>query len=398
MRAFHCGRKAASWPAYTEVTVSDSTRMESLDAFRGLTMAGMVIVNNPGDWGHAYWPLQHATWNGCTPTDLIFPFFLFIVGVSVTLSRGTMGNPWKIVKRAIVIFGLGFLLTFWPRFDLSTVRIPGVLPRIAVCYLAAAFLFRATARRNAEPSDANRLAHGLKLGAIAIGLTIGYWLVMTLIPAPGGVAGDLTPSGNVGAWLDRTLLGGHLWSQSKTWDPEGILSTFPAIATTLLGAVAGLWLASGGAGKKEKAITMGLVGVIAMVVGLLWDCVFPINKSLWTSSYVWFTGGSAALFLALCYAVIDVYGWRRWARPFVILGLNAITLFVLSGYLAKQMGLITFAGVDGKVISLSRYIYTSWFVPLADPYNASLLYALANLIVLFGVLYVMDRRGLYLKA
>jgi predicted acyltransferase len=375
---------------------SKPTRMESLDAVRGLTMAGMVIVNNPGDWGHVYWPLAHAEWNGCTPTDLIFPFFLFIVGVSITLSRGTMGNPWKIVKRSIVIFGLGFLLTFWPRFDLSIVRIPGVLVRIAVCYLIAAFLFRSTARRG-EPTDAGRFAHGVKLGAIALAVTVGYWVVMTWIPAPGGVAGDLTPSGNLGAWLDRTLLGGHLWSQSKTWDPEGILSTFPAIATTLLGAVAGLWLASG-AEKKEKTIKLAAAGVISMVLGYIWGFAFPINKSLWTSSYVWFTGGGAALFLAVCYMVIDVYGWRRWARPFVILGLNAITLFVLSGYLAKQMGLIKFAGADGTMISLSRYIYTSWFVPLADPYNASLLYAFANLVVLFGVLYVMDRRGIYLKA
>ncbi|MCX6544815.1 MAG: heparan-alpha-glucosaminide N-acetyltransferase domain-containing protein [Acidobacteria bacterium] len=375
---------------------SKPSRMESLDAVRGLTMAGMVIVNNPGDWGHVYWPLEHAEWNGCTPTDLIFPFFLFIVGVSITLSRGTMGNPWKIVKRSIVIFGLGFLLTFWPRFDLSVVRIPGVLARIAVCYLVAAFLFRSTARRD-DATDAGRLSHGVKLGAMAVALTLGYWLVMTWIPAPGGVAGDLTPNGNLGAWLDRTLLGGHLWSQSKTWDPEGILSTFPAIATTLLGTVAGLWLASG-APKKEKAITMALVGVIAMVVGYLWDCAFPINKGLWTSSYVWFTAGGAALLLAVSYMIIDVYGWRRWARPFVILGLNAITLFVLSGYLAKQMGLIKFAGTDGKVTTLSRYVYTSWFVPLADPYNASLLYACANLVVLFGVLYVMHRRGLYLKA
>jgi predicted acyltransferase len=375
---------------------SNPTRMTSLDAVRGLTMAGMVIVNNPGDWGHVYWPLRHAEWNGCTPTDLIFPFFLFIVGVSITLSRGTMGNPWRIVKRALVIFGLGFLLTFWPRFDLSIVRIPGVLPRIAVCYLVAAFLFRGTAPRG-EPTDATRFGHAVSLGIIATALTIGYWLVMTWIPAPGGAAGDLTPSGNLGAWLDRTLLGGHLWSQSKTWDPEGILSTFPAIATTLIGTVAGLWLASG-AGKTEKGLKMGAAGIVAMVAGYVWGFVFPMNKSLWTSSYVWFTAGGAALLLAFCYMVIDVYGWKRWARPFVILGLNAITLFVLSGYLAKQMGLIKFAGADGTVISLSRYIYTSWFVPLADPYNASLLYAFANLVVLFGVLYVMDRRGLYLKA
>ena len=376
--------------------MDNTTRLESLDAFRGLTMAGMVIVNNPGDWGHAYWPLEHAAWNGCTPTDLIFPFFLFIVGVSLTLSRGTLGNPWKIVKRSAVIFALGFLLTFWPKFDLSIVRIPGVLPRIAVCYLAAAFLFRWTVPA-VPATDTSRVVHGRRLGIIAIVLTIGYWLVMTLVPPPGGVAGDLTPNGNLGAWLDRTLLGGHLWTQSKTWDPEGILSTFPAFATTVLGAVAGLWLGSSAA-KLDKAIKLGLAGIGGMVIGLVWSLVFPLNKSLWTSSYVWFTGGAAALLLALCVALIDVYGWRRWSRPFVILGLNAITLFVLSGYLAKQMGLIKVMGADAKLISFSRFVYVNWFVPIADPYNASLLYACANLVVLFGVLYVMDRRGIYLKA
>jgi len=378
------------------LSVEKSARLESLDAFRGLTMAGMVIVNNPGDWGHIYWPLEHAKWDGCTPTDLIFPFFLFIVGVSLTISRGTMGNPWRILKRAFVIWGLGFLLAFWPRFNLATVRIPGVLARIAVCYLVAAFVYRWTAP-GGTVADSTRYVHGRRLGLLAILLTVAYWLVMTFVPAPGGVAGDLTPSGNIGAWLDRTLLSGHLWSQSKTWDPEGILSTVPALATTLIGAVAGLWIGSSAA-RLDKAIKLGLGGVLSMAAGLVWSIWFPLNKALWTSSYVWFTAGAAALLLAVCMATIDVYGWRRWSKPFVVLGLNAIALFVLSGYLAKQMGLIRWVGANGAKTSLSEFVYHSYFVPLANPYNASLLYAFANLLVLYGVLVVMHKRGIYLKA
>ena len=371
-------------------------RLTSLDAFRGLTMAGMVIVNNPGDWGHVYPPLLHAEWNGCTPTDLIFPFFLFIVGVSITLSRGTMGDPWKIVKRSIVIFGLGMVLALYPRWDFTVVRIPGVLQRIAVCYLVAAFLFRWTSPP-AGNDGARRWAQGRMLGIWAVGLTLGYWAVMMLVPVPGGVAGDLTPSGNLGAYVDRVVFGKHLWVQSKTWDPEGLLSTVPAIATTLLGGIAGLWLGSRASGSRKA---MGLVGagLVAVVIGLAWAVVFPLNKSLWTSSYVWFTGGAASVLLALCYALIDLRGWKAWSRPLVILGLNAIALFVLSGLGTKFLMNRKIATGSGGMISWRSYIYNTWFVPLADPYNASLLFALANLVVLFVVLWVMDRRGIYLKA
>ena len=371
-------------------------RLVSLDAFRGLTMAGMVIVNNPGDWGHVYPPLLHAQWNGCTPTDLIFPFFLFIVGVSITLSRGTMGDPWQILKRALVIFGLGMVLALYPRWDFSVVRIPGVLQRIAVCYLAAAFLFRWTAPQRGN-DDARRWAHGRTLMLWAAGLTVGYWGVMMLVPPPGGVAGDLTPDGNLGAYIDRKIFGAHLWVQSKTWDPEGLLSTVPALATTLLGGVAGLWLGSRAPGTR-KALWMGVAGVLAMGLGLVWSLAFPLNKALWTSSYVWFTGGAAAVFLALCFALIDVKGWKAWSRPFVILGLNAIALFVLSGLMTKFLSFHKVTGADGQPVSMLRYIYSTWFVPLAEPINASLLFALANLAVLFVVLWLMDRKGIYLKA
>jgi predicted acyltransferase len=288
------------------------------------------------------------------------------------------------------------LLALYPRWDFGVVRIPGVLQRIAVCYLAAAFLFRWTAPARGN-EDARRLAHGRTLLLWAVALTLAYWGVMMLVPAPGGVAGDLTPDGNLGAYLDRKVFGAHLWAQSKTWDPEGLLSTVPAMATTLLGGVAGLWLGSRASGGRKA---MGLVGagIIAVGAGLAWSLVFPLNKALWTSSYVWFTAGSAAVFLALCYALIDVKGWKAWSRPFVILGLNAIALFVLSGLLTKFLSFHKVTGPDGSPVSLLRYIYTAWFVPLAEPVNASLLFALANLAVLFVVLWLMDRKGIYLKA
>jgi predicted acyltransferase len=220
---------------------------------------------------------------------------------------------------------------------------------------------------------------------------------MMLVPVPGGVVGDLTPGGNLGAYVDRAVFGTHLWAQSKTWDPEGLLSTIPAIATTLFGGVAGLWLGSRASGAR-KAMWMVGAGLAAMGVGLVWSLTFPLNKSLWTSSYVWFTGGAAAVFLALCYALIDVRGWKAWSRPLVILGLNAIALFVLSGLGTKFLMNHRIADAGGKLVSWRSVIYNTWFVPLADPVNASLLFALANLAVLFVMLWIMDRRGIYLKA
>lgn len=360
-------------------------RLVSLDVFRGVTMAAMVIVNNPGDWGHVYPPLLHAEWHGWTPTDLIFPFFLFIVGVSLTLSRTSAG--WgSILRRAAIIFALGLFLAGFPRFDLDRWRIPGVLQRIALCYLAAAALFRATA------GDRRRQAR--VAGIAAAILALGYWAVMMLVPAPGGVAGDLTPEGNLGAWVDRRLMDGHLWK--PRWDPEGLLSTIPAITTTLLGLLAGLCL-TGPWPARRKSRAIGLGGVAAIAVGLLWDPVFPINKNLWTSSYAVFTAGFAAVLLAALYALIDAGGHRRGTGPLVILGRNAITLFVASGVLVKTLNWWQVDGGDGREIAASRWLYETAFQPFAAPRNASLLYAVANLAVLFALLWWMHRRRLYLR-
>jgi predicted acyltransferase len=360
-------------------------RLQSLDVFRGLTMAAMVIVNNPGDWGNVYGPLLHAEWHGWTPTDLIFPFFLFIVGVSITLSRKSAG--WgSILRRGAIIFALGLFLAGYPRFDLDRWRIPGVLQRIALCYVAAAAVYRLT--------TGDRRRQAIVITATAFALALAYWAVMILVAPPGGVAGDLTPEGNLAAWIDRALLDGHLWR--PRWDPEGLLSTVPAITTTLLGVIAGLALGSGWT-PSRKAAALALGGGVGIVLGLAWGAAFPINKNLWTSSYAVFTAGAAAALLALCYWIIDVRGWRRWTTPLVVLGVNAITLFLASGLLVKTLALIRVAGPDGRDIAVSRWAYLNWFVPLAAPKNASLLYAIANLLLLFGLLWWMHRRRIFLR-
>ena len=366
-------------------------RLLSLDVFRGATMAAMVIVNNPGDWGNVYAPLLHAEWNGWTPTDLIFPFFLFIVGVSLTLSRGTMGSWTRILRRSAVIFLVGVLLAGIPRFPFATWRIPGVLQRIAVCYLAAATLFRLTRR------DGRAVARqALALGAWAAFFTLVYWALVSWVAAPGGVAGDLSPNGNLGAFIDRTVFGtSHLW-QRRPWDPEGIFSTIPAIGTALLGCIAGLCIGSN-LSRPRKAAALAGGGIVLVLLGLLWNESFPINKNLWTSSYVAFTAGAALLSLAFCYLVVDVRGWRKWAKPFEIFGVNAIALYVFSALLAKLLGYVRFATADGRA-SLGSFIYSRFYEPLAAPKNASLLFALTHLAVLFAILYVMYRKRIFLKA
>lgn len=366
-------------PDYTFGQLATTARLVSLDVFRGLTMAAMVVVNNPGDWGQVYWPLLHAPWHGLTPTDLIFPFFIFIVGVSITLAKRSSASVAAIVRRAALIFALGMLLALYPRFDVTAVRIPGVLQRIALCYLLVALFHRYVQR-------SPRLIM-LSLTAAAL-LLLGYWALIWR---------DLTPDGNLGAAIDRAVFGPHLWRQSRTWDPEGLLSTMPAIATALTGLAAGVVITSGrpAAGKLK---TIVLWSVAAVAAGMVWAMAFPLNKSLWTSSYVLVTSGLAGLLLAaLCWTLDIRRSGVREFRAFVILGRNALLLFVVSGFLAKTLALIRVDDGQGSTMALSRWIHATAFVPLASPKNASLLYAFANLAVLFALLWWLDRRRWYLR-
>ena len=359
-------------------------RLRSLDVFRGLTVAAMVIVNNPGDWSTVYWPLLHAEWNGWTPTDLIFPFFLFIVGASIGLGT-RRARVATILRRGAIIWGLGLLLAAFPFFRLSTLRITGVLARIAWCYVISAVLAQALAHH----PQRRRIVRTTVVAILAI-----YWSLLAAVPFPGGFAGDLSPEGNIGAWLDRSLLGAHLWRGGR-WDPEGILSTVPAVATTLIGVIAGWFVAES---HSPRVIVRGLLmwGFFGILLGLLASMWLPINKNLWTSSYVLFTGGLAAASLAVCYWLCDAHQSRlveRLTEPFVALGRNAILLFVLSGVLAKTLIYLKWPDPSS---SLSGWIYLSAFLPLAPSHMASLLYAMANLLLLFAVLAVLHRTRLYL--
>jgi predicted acyltransferase len=369
---------------------SSAGRMLSLDVFRGITIAGMILVNNPGTWGAIYAPLKHAEWHGWTPTDLIFPFFLFIVGISITLAfarRVETGDDQydllkKVFKRSAVIFGLGLFLNGFPYFDLAEIRIPGVLQRIAVCYLVASIIFLKT---------------GWRTQAItATALLLLYWILMTIVPVPGFGAGDLGKEGNLAAYLDRWLLGHHIWKGGVVFDPEGLLSTMPAIATTLSGILAGHWLRSTRT-QLEKVGGMFFMGACAVAVGWAWHSWFPINKSLWTSSYVVFTAGMALQLLAICYWLVDIKGYQRWCKPFLIFGVNALALFVFSGLLGRLMGVIKVPRGDGSSIALQPFIFQNLFASWALPVNASLLYAVTYIFFWLLMMWLLYRKNIYIK-
>lgn len=339
-------------------------RLVSLDAFRGLTIASMLLVNNPGSWSSVYKQLEHAEWNGWTFTDLVFPSFLWIVGVSITFSfakrmeegagRGLLFL--HTLRRAALIFVVGFLIAYLPRLDLAHVRIPGVLPRIAVCSLLASAIF---------------LTHKLR-GIIAwtVGLMAVYWGLMILYPVPGHGAGVLTKEGNFSAWIDSLVLAGHMWSQTKTWDPEGIVSTLPAVSTTLFGVLCGMLLRTEKT-QAEKTAWMFTIGAGLTVVGAVMNIWLPINKSLWTSSYAVTMAGIAYTAFAFFYWIVDVQGYKSWAKPFVIYGSNAIAIYVVSDIVAIAMARMRWHAP----------VYAT-FQAAAPPYIASVLFALAHVAAL----------------
>ena len=370
----------------TATPAAISGRLLSLDAFRGATIAAMILVNNPGDWGHVYWPLLHVPWHGWTPTDLIFPFFLVMVGMSLTFSRRTL--PRAAITRALKLIGLGLLMALYPYFPVLTVRWPGVLQRIGVCYLAAW-----AAKRWLRPRGQ---------AVLAACLLVGYWALMTKVTGPERHPPGLEMATNLSAQVDRIVLVPHVWGVTKTWDPEGVLSTLPAIATTLLGLLFGEWVRGG---RRPFTTTLGLLlcGLALTALGILWGekappwLLFPVNKSIWTASFVLLTGGLAAALLGLTYWVVDVAGWRGWAAPFVTYGKNAIAVFVGSGLFAKTLLSIKWADASGVAVSLWQRLYQAFYASWLPPHVASLAWAVSMVILFYLVALWMDRRGIYLK-
>ena len=445
-------------------------RLVSLDVFRGMTIAGMVLVNNPGTWSAIYGPLKHAEWHGITPTDYIFPFFLFIVGVAIPIALSkriaagiTRDIYIKIFTRSATIFAIGLLISAIPFFNFAettipyalkilivlgyatalffylwdkvkiasviaavtagivtvfwlagstvvpynvgTMRIPGVLQRIAVCYLFAALIYLHT--------------NWKQQAMVSAALLLAYWFLMTLLPVPGcEVATIHDKACNLAAWLDRTFLTeDHIWRAGKVFDPEGVLSTIPAIVTTLSGVLTGTWLMrkdEGGRMNDEseasnssfiiqhsafaKATGLFFAGTICLAIGWSWSLVFPLNKSLWTSSYVVYTTGLALLTLGFCYFLIDIKGYKLWAKPFVIFGVNALALFVFSGIMARLLGMIRVAGPEaGKDLTLQQWIFQNLFLSWASPLNASLDYAICFILLWLFLMWLLYRKRIFIK-
>lgn len=372
---------------------AEQKRLVSLDVFRGITIAGMVLVNNPGTWSAIYPPLAHAKWHGWTPTDMIFPFFVFIMGVAIPIAFGKRLEQgvssdvyWKIFKRSLIIFGLGLFLATFPFYnftkgewlDISTVRIMGVLQRLALCYLFSSLIFLWFSWKNQA--------------YIAVILLLFYWVLMLY-----GGNGDLSPEGNFSGFIDRLILTeNHIWKSAKVYDPEGLLSTIPAISSCLAGVLCGTFLKSN-RNDYEKVSAFFFFGVSLVAIGWAWDFFFPINKAIWTSSYVVFMAGQALCFLGFCYWLIDIKGYQKWTKPFVIFGVNALALFVGSGIMARLLGLIKVSEVEGKSISLQQYIFQNFFLSWASPINASLMYAISFILVWLFLMWLLYRKKIYIK-
>ena len=370
-----------------------SDRLISLDVFRGLTIAGMILVNNPGTWSKVYKPLLHAPWNGWTPTDFIFPFFLFIVGVAMSFSltkrieRGDSKSELygKIVRRTLIIFGIGFFLNLFPEFNFKEVRIPGVLQRIALCYFFASVIM----------VEANKKWQiGWTISLLAV-----YWILVKLVPVPGYGAGVLEAKGSLCWFLDSKLLAGHTWKGAPApgFDPEGILSTLPAICTVMFGIFAGDWIRSGRE-QYEKVSGLFVAGIVGLVLAEVLKGWLPINKNLWTSTYSIFMAGMALIFLAMCYWLIDIKGYKSWGKPFIVFGSNAILVFSLASLVAKITIKVKWIQPDGSEIMLKTFLYKTLFASWAGVNEiSSLLYPIVYLLVWLAIMWILYRKNIFVK-
>lgn len=366
---------------------SAGKRILSLDVVRGITIVLMILVNSQS--GTLSYPmLLHAKWNGCTLADLVFPSFLFIVGVSIVIALskhlGSMNKATlyrEIFKRSLILFLLGLLLNMYPRhFDLATLRVCGILQRIALCYLLCSlFYLHSTVRTQIF---------------LFVILILGYWLVMTQIPVPGFGAAQLTSVGSWVSYWDQLLLSpAHLWA--KSYDPEGLFSTIPAVATTLCGVITG-YLLLNSSSKQKTFFVMIAVGTLFLILGWVWGYSFPINKSLWTSSFVLWTSGCSLILFACCFGMIDILGYQKWALPFKIFGMNALFVFIVHVLLLKTLFAFSVSLHDGTVMSLRAFTARFLFAQYAEP-NASLFYGLTFLALNFLLAAVLYQRKIFIR-
>ena len=386
--------KSAAAATAPQNLVTTMRRLVSLDVARGITIAFMILVNNGGSGKYSYRQLEHSPWNGWTLTDLVFPSFLFIAGIAIVFSnearmaRGESKGRLRmhVVKRAVILFLFGLVVNGFPLFHLGTLRIYGVLQRIAICFLIASLLYLWNSRAWVAATTA----------VVAL---LGYWILMRWVPIPGiGVPTHgvplLDPDQNWVAYLDRKLLYGRLYEGVR--DPEGLLSNIPAMGTILFGVLTGMWLR-----RPISASTkaLGLLGasLSGLVLGNVWNVWFPINKKLWTSSYVLFAAGCTLLLLALCFYAVEIKKWARgWTFPWLVFGSNAITAYIISELLAAALDTISVHD-GGRVTNLQQYIYQHWFFRMINPSFGSLMYAIAYVLVCFVPVVWMYRKKIFLK-
>lgn len=368
---------------------ASGNRILSLDIFRGLTIMAMIIVNTPGSWSYAYPILRHSEWNGCTPTDLVFPFFIFAMGFSAVLSiskrlqKGTSRQKLvlQLLRRSAIIFLLGLIINSFPFNDLANIRIPGVLQRIAMVNLVCGlFLIY---------SDIKVIWY------VSATLLLGYWALMTLVPVPDFGPSNLGQTTNLAAWLDRLLIGKHVWEYTKLYDPEGILSTLPAIVSGLIGVLAGNSFTKSKS-ESDKLIYLLVFGNILIVCGMAWGLLFPINKQLWTSSYVLYTSGLAMVVLGIIYYVADIKRIRQFASPFLAFGTNPITAYFGSEIGIVIIGMIQINTADSP-ISFYDWLFVQYQSFGLSPVNASLLGALVYTGFWLLVVGIMYRRHIIIK-
>jgi predicted acyltransferase len=366
-------------------------RLLSLDFFRGLTVAAMILVNTPGDADHIYAPLEHSKWDGCTPTDLVFPAFLFMVGVSIVYAlqskKGDNANHKGIIlnalRRMLILIGLGLAIFLFYRFDFAHLRFPGVLQRIGIVYFITTFLYLKTNQRTRD--------------WICVIILLSYYIIMNYIPIPDGHAANLAPQFNLAAWLDRAVFTtNHMAKFTGQWDPVGLLSTWPAIATALLGIRMGTLLKDAGREVNEKCAILLMCGILAVALGLITNQFFPINKQLWSSSYVIYTAGICTVSLTAAFYIVDVKGYKKYTWLFSVFGVNAISAYVLSEVMPKLLGYLRIPH-DGRSISGMKYFYEVVFLPFFSPVNASLLSASGFVALIWLIMLVLYKKNIFVK-